>query len=579
MNQTKKLLAAFFNIACILLAGCLFMAACESPAAPGPALPDTGGLAARDIADGGLTLYWDPVPEAEGYRIYWSEGDRNPESAQVIETISTDTTYIMGGLNNGASYYFWVLAVKDGLLLGAFKDPLEALMPVPAPNTAGITLARDLTSIHVLWEPVGGASSYEVWYSISNRVETARKWNNPIQGTRVEVTGLLNRNTYYFWLKSIGAAGPSGFSGVRSETTGEPLAPAVPVIKWTGRLRNAIFVNWENAANATGYEFRYSAGNNVDTAEYVIPNISSTAWMGEDLIKGIAYNFWVRSRNPVYRSDWSAMGTITVGEGLPALFNGTFFSRYPLSPPGGGSRPYYMDGYQIGPVAEMKGVFPFNKAKYPNPNYQGFPGALAEAGIVREGELGGEIHDDDQYVFYIGTGGGSMIGIVRAVMERPVQHPLYAVDAYVVIEPFLIPGSRSPLCYETVDFMYNLEEPYCNLLMGINGGPVIYQPNLDAEVLRNLGGRYWDAGVAYPGVRLGFLGDRKGLGGPDADRVFHPELIRPELIRQYLAVKRPDLESPYNYNYFEAWNEEKGMYNWQDREQFPAEELMEYVFW
>jgi hypothetical protein len=545
MKQTRKLLAAF------VAAACLFAAACANPADPGPAPADTGGLAARDIADGGLTLDWEASPEADSYRVYWQEGDKNPETARVVETLSTDTTYTLGGLNNGAAYYFWVLAVKDGLPQGPFKDPLEVKMPVPAPNAAGIALARDQTSIHVLWEPVGGASSYEVWYSLASRVESAQKWPGTVQGTRAEVTGLLKNNTYYFWLKSVGAAGPSGFSGVKSETTGEPLNPAIPAIKWTGRLRNAFLAIWEPAANATSYDFRYSAGNNVATAEHVVTDLTTSAYMAEGLVKGLTYRFWVRSRNALFHSEWSDMGTVVVGQGIPPPMEGTFFSHYPAT------RSYYMDGYQIGPVYEMQVKFPFNKAKYPT--YQGFPGPLAEAGMVKEGALGGEVHDDDQYVYYLF---GGSLGVVRAVLERPFALSPnwqyggdYAIDAFVVIEPFLILG-RPSARYEVIEFRYNLEGPYTNLLLGLNGGPVI--TSLDLDTLRDLGTKEWDAHVAYPCGRL--------------SGEFRPELIRPEQIRQYLAAK----QSPYN---FDAWNEETGMYNWQDRDLFPAEELMEYVFW
>ncbi|MDR2245659.1 MAG: fibronectin type III domain-containing protein [Treponema sp.] len=566
MKQIQRFIAALF------VPACLFMAACANPADPGPAPADTGGLRAGDIEDGGVTLYWDPVSGADSYRIYWSEGDKDPEGAQVIETISTDTTYTMENLSSGAVCYFWVRGLKDGEAMGTFKDPLELRMPVPAPDAAGIALARDMNSIYLLWEPVGGALSYEIWYSLTNRIGTAQEWSGLIDGTSAEVTGLFNNNTYYFWLRSVGAAGPSGYSGVRSETTGEPEAPAKPVIKWTGRLRDALFANWESAANATGYEFRCSAGNNVDTAEHRAAEIKTTAYMAEGLVKGISYNFWVRSYNTLSRSEWSDMGTLTVGEGIPAVMEGTFFSRYPAS--GGNSRPYYMDGYRIGPVEEMPGVFPFNRAKYPDS--AGFPGPLAEAGMVKEGTSGAAVHNDDQYIFYVADGiGGCGIGIVRAVLERTyVWNGRKYYLNYTVIEPFKIPG-QSSFTYQATAFEYSLEE--LNYLMGINGGPTL--TDLDLETLQNLTAKNWDKGIAYPQIRLGYTGDGKNLGGPDVDTAFHPELIRPERIKEYLAVKLPNLDSNAAYSYFDAWNEEKGMHNWQDREQFPASELMEYVFW
>jgi hypothetical protein len=558
--KQPRFFALFFALAC------LFMAACQNPADSGPGPADTGGLTARDLTDGGLTLDWDPVPEAEAYRLYWREGDPDPNGAQIIEILSTDTTCTIGGLNNGSAYYFWVRALKDGLEISPFKDPLEVNMPVPPPDTAGITLARDETSIHVLWEPVSGASSYEVWYSLTNRSASAKKWGGPIDGTRAEVTGLIHNNTYYFWLKSLGAAGASAFSGVKSETTGTPLEPAVPVIKWTGRLRNGIFVNWEPAANATAYEFRYSAGNNVDQAEGRIADVKTTVCMVEGLSKGISYNFWVRSGNALFVSAWSAMGTVTPGRWIPAEMEGMYFSRWPYSD----DRPYYMDGYRIGPVLEMTSVFPFNRVRYPNPEYRGFPGPLAELGIVKEGAAGGVINGEDQYVFYVCDGlGGLMLGVVRAILERTLTlaSGRNLCVNYTVIEPFKIPGLSTGR-YELVEFRYYEDQPglfYPGYLMGINGGTI---SSLTVEDLHKLSGTSWDAGVAYPGIRLGY-------GSRDTDAVFHPELIRPERISQYLAEKHPGVGG----GYFGSWNEEKQMYNWQDREQFPAEELMEYVFW
>jgi hypothetical protein len=229
-----------------------------------------------------------------------------------------------------------------------------------------------------------------------------------------------------------------------------------------------------------------------------------------------------------------------------------------------------MDGYQVGRVSDMNTVFPFNKAKYPQ--YRGFPGFLAEAGMIKEGVTGAPVYDDDQYVFYI----GSTIGIVRAVLEWiTLRNGSKAYVNYAVIEPFKIPG-RSSFNYEATKFGYASEDT--NTLLGVNGGGNRIN-QLSLEALHELSAKNWDAGVAWPGIRLGFVGGQTGATGPDTDGNFHPELIRPELIQQYVAAKFPNLDPLAAHTYFEAWNEEKGMYNWQDREQFPAAELMEYVFW
>jgi hypothetical protein len=558
-----KTLALLFLLPAIL-------AACNNPAGDsgnGEQATDTGGLRAEDISNGGLTLYWDAVEGADGYRLYVRESIKDPGEALVIST--EDPAYTISGLNNGSVYYFWVKPLQEGLASGSFKDPLEVRLPVPPPDAQNIVLVRDIISIRVFWEPVIGASSYEIWYSLSSRFDdTAKQWTGPIEGTSAVVTGLVNNNTYYFWLRSVGAAGPSPFSGVKSESTGEPLNPAKPSIRWTGRMRDKFLVIWEPAANAAYYEFRYSAGNSVDAVpeNQRITNIRNNAYMTEDLQKGIKYNFWVRSWNYTFCSEWSDMGTVTTGIGLPYAMHGTYFSRYPAS------RPYYMDGYQVGYASEMVSKFPFNKDKYAAYQGTGLPGPLAEAGVIRETSTGAPFYDDDQYVFYIADGiGGCSIGIVRAVLERTyVQMGRTNYVNYTVIESFK--GSSSGK-YWVVHFGYAMEDP--NTLMGMNGGGIT---QLTLEAFQVLASKSWASSVAYPSIRLGWVTSGKSAAtGPDTDGRFHPELIRPEPLWKYLEWKLPALDSVWAY--FLSWNDEKQMYNWEDREQFPEDELWDYVSW
>jgi hypothetical protein len=234
-----------------------------------------------------------------------------------------------------------------------------------------------------------------------------------------------------------------------------------------------------------------------------------------------------------------------------------------------------MDGYQIGPVAEMPGVFPFNRVKYPNSEYLGFPADLGGQGYVRtQGRSGAPVYDDDQYLFYNTISmTPPQIGVIRAVLERTSQSngEKWYLN-YVVVENFGQVGSNAGGGYAVIKFTYTFDGWNAfNYLMVVNGGGT---SSLTVEGLHTLSGKSWDAGVAYPGIRLGFLSN----GSPDTDIAFHPELIRPEPINVYLAKKYPYVEE-MDIIYFNSWNEEKGMYNWQDRDQFPEEELMEYVWW
>jgi hypothetical protein len=60
---------------------------------------------------------------------------------------------------------------------------------------------------------------------------------------------------------------------------------------------------------------------------------------------------------------------------------------------------------------------------------------------------------------------------------------------------------------------------------------------LDPQNIYSTGRSFHDAGVAYPAIRLGWLGDGKALGGPDPQgAVFNPFLIRPERLTRVQAA-------------------------------------------
>jgi hypothetical protein len=460
-----------------------------------------------------LTVSWEAAPDAEGYRFYLAENREDTEDLLPQET--ADPVYIVAATNSGSVYYFWVRAVVNGVETDDWWARGSAAMPVAAPSN--IVLSRALTSIYVYWDPVNGANSYEVYYSRINRSENAEKWTGAIEDNSTEIQNLTSNVSYYIWVRALGREGPSPFSDAKNAMTGPPKEPAVPAVSWTIRMKNAVGAIWSPAENATSYDFCYSMGN--EPSGGTIVNVKDTICLVENLPWNVNYRVWVRGKNTRYVSDWTAVYEVKTGQGFPEHMEGTYFSRYPVDTHGG--VPYYMDGYQIGKVRNMYRDFPFNKTKFTDPKYQvGLPPYMVNAGVTRDLPRGNPYDDDDQYLLHHFNG---FMGIVRAVLERQPRSATGAFN-YTFVEFFGTPDSR--WTYTVVKFTYF--QTSNSYLRGVNGGPLITESALTPERFKAIAaGRDWDQNVAYPGIRLGYTGSGKGVGGADVDADFHPELLPP----------------------------------------------------
>jgi hypothetical protein len=492
--------------------------------------------------EGVLTLSWEAAPEAEGYRLYIAEGRDDTQGVQPLDI--EDPVYIMTHANSGSVYYFWIKAVTGGAEAEDWWARGRAAMPVAAP--AEVILSRTYTSIYVFWDPVNGATSYEVYYSRINNSGGAEKWTGPIEANSTEIQNLKNNVSYYVWVRALGPEGPSPFSGTKNTVTGEPKRPAVPNITWTIRMKNAVGAIWSPAENAVSYDFCYGTGT--DPAAGTVINVKDTVCLAEDLPRNVNYRIWVRGKNTQYVSDWTQVCEVKTGWVFPEAMEGTFFSRWPTATRGGS--PYYMDGYQIGKVRDMRRDFPFNKTKFADPKYDtGLPGFMVDAGITRDLPGGASCDDDDQYALHHF---GGVMGIVRAVLEPP--RATSTTTNKTVLELFR--SASSPL-FEIVRFTYHRDDEYH--LWGANQTQAsVSQPKLTAAVLKGIAGDPVDVsastggisgdtgiralldgdpiGIVYPAVRLGHPGDTMNpAGDPDAD--FHPQLLRPEPLALYLVKK------------------------------------------
>jgi hypothetical protein len=276
---------------------------------------------------------------------------------------------------------------------------------------------------------------------------------------------------------------------------------------------------------------------------------------------------WVRGKNIQYVSDWTQVYEAKT-EGFPERMEGTYFSRWPTATHGGA--PYYMDGYQVGKVRNMYRDFPFNKTKFADSKYNvGLPGFLVDAGITRSLPGGAPYDDDDQYVLYHF---GGFTGIVRAVLQQQPSPVSGTETDYTVIETFGT-SAQASRPFSLVKFTYRLSSN--TDLRGVNTSGPYGVTELSPAALKAISNMVWDAGVAYTGIRLGYVGNKDGATGADVDADFHPQLLRPEPLVAYLLEKFPSEFTSFgaaaNFVYSAAnrWNDAY----------FPLADLWDLVNW
>ncbi|KAF0245555.1 MAG: hypothetical protein FD180_1526 [Planctomycetota bacterium] len=222
----------------------------ESPATP-TGLVATGG-------NESVTLVWDANAETDlkQYNVYrFDEGTST--YVKIASVLAGTLTYLDGGLTNGTTYSYKLSAEDLSLNESALSAAVSATPKTPAPT--GLThTGSTYNSISLLWSPVSGASSYNLWRAATPGGPYASVSASPIVTTTYTDTG-LSSGTYYYVVSAVPATGDeSGYSGeiaaattpvpapdlspanVRKTNADKPLVTGTSMEGWTVQL-------WEDA--------------------------------------------------------------------------------------------------------------------------------------------------------------------------------------------------------------------------------------------------------------------------------------------------------------------------------------------
>ncbi len=197
----------------------------------------------------------------------------------------------------------------------------SALPEVPVLSSPADNAANVATSLTLVWNPSGGATSYEVQVSTQSNFSTTVVDESGLSATSLQVSGLAHETTYFWRVNATNTAGTSDWSTTRQFTT-IVAAPATPVLSSPSDNATDVPTNptlmWSAADRATSYQLQISTQSNFSTTLVDQSGITATSFQVTGLANQTIYYWRVRAANAGGTSDWSSVRRFTTIVAAPA---------------------------------------------------------------------------------------------------------------------------------------------------------------------------------------------------------------------------------------------------------------------
>ncbi len=239
-------------------------------------------LKASSKTSSSITLSWDKVRNAKGYRI---EQYINGKWTKL--TSITGTSYTVKGLRASSKYYFRVRAYYNSANYGSYSDKLTVYTNLP--KVTGLKVSSTTTSSAKLsWKKVTGATSYVIYRSTNGKTWTKVKTTT---GTSYTVTGLYSGTTYQFKVVAYSNKLKT-YGDYSSVVKGVTTVGKVEDLKASSRKKTSITVTWDKERGAAGYVVYVSPDGKSWTKLVTTTKNTATA---SNLTKNKYYYFKVRA--------------------------------------------------------------------------------------------------------------------------------------------------------------------------------------------------------------------------------------------------------------------------------------------
>ncbi len=249
-------------------------------------------LQVRRTGDNTLSLKWDAVAGAAGYKVFIKNG-RNSAFNVIYDVKSTSLNHTETVAGN--PYYFAVRPYfeKDGkIYVGKLSNTVYNNEYLLAPKNVKAVLDSSTGIVKLTWDKSVGADGYEVYRATSEKGPYTKVFD--LDGTSFSTSKLVPGTEYFFKVKAVNKSnsdGNSDFSVAASVKT-DNLKQAV--IK-TSIKDNGIFITWEQIKYANKYEV-YRATSEKGTYTKVF-ELTGNTYTTKNVSPGQIYYFKVKAIN------------------------------------------------------------------------------------------------------------------------------------------------------------------------------------------------------------------------------------------------------------------------------------------
>lgn len=253
-----------------------------------------------------LSLNWNTVSGATNYQLQFSK--ENNFSTNIIDTIISQTNFIISNLNNYENYYWRVRARASGTV-GEWSSTRElttiiSTVSLELPNNNANGLASNLS---LKWIEVTGAESYKLQVSSDNNFNNLL-YDESIDKNEIEfdIDGLDNYTKYYW---RVAAEDPSGiitdWSDVWEFTTIVAKSYlSLPSNQSKENDYQSLILEWNQTLGADDYKIQVSKNSNFSSIT-LDSNMSSNSINLESLEFFQTYYWRVRAANSGIYGEWS----------------------------------------------------------------------------------------------------------------------------------------------------------------------------------------------------------------------------------------------------------------------------------
>ena len=252
-------------------------------------------IAVTENSSTSVTVNWDAISNASGYKIEWSIDDTFKTGIIMSRNLTAAATeYVVVKLDAETIYHFRVVAIGSenyensnwSNVESVTTDTAPVLLPLPAPSITAT--CNDSSLISVTWDDVGSASGYVIEWSKDQTFSEGVVYSTVVHDTAFDITNLDANTTFYVRVMTLGSNGyPDSFWSDTKPVKTDPVPDAVPldepVISASSEGTASISLKWNAIANADGYKiewskdaaFRIATSTIISGTEFVITDLDA----------------------------------------------------------------------------------------------------------------------------------------------------------------------------------------------------------------------------------------------------------------------------------------------------------------